>query len=84
MINVYMDAQNKFLLEKIRIMEVSRRKFKKKEEKIDEKKIENKPAGQRVNRLNNSIYLGETHLDVLVANFASNSLIFFLDFVFLC
>ena len=54
-----MDAQNKFLLEKIRIMakqvednlkkkEKNQEKEEKKEEKI------NKPAGQRVNRLNNS------------------------------
>ena len=52
-----MDAQNKFLLEKIRIMakQVEDNLKKKKEEKIEEnKKIENKPAGQRVNRLNNS------------------------------
>ena len=57
MINVYMDAQNKFLLEKIRIMakQVEDNLKKKEEEKIEEnKKIENKPAGQRVNRLNNS------------------------------
>lgn len=52
-----MDAQNKFLLEKIRIMakQVEDNLKKKEEEKIEEnKKIENKPAGQRVNRLNNS------------------------------
>ena len=57
MINVYMDAQNKFLLEKIRIMakQVEDNLKKKEEEKIDEnKKLEDKPAGQRVNRLNNS------------------------------
>ena len=56
MINVYMDAQNKFLLEKIRIMAKQvEENLKKKEEKIDEnKKLEDKPAGQRVNRLNNS------------------------------
>jgi len=57
MINVYMDAQNKFLLEKIRIMakQVEDNLKKKEEEKIEEnKKIENKSAGQRVNRLNNS------------------------------
>ena len=52
-----MDAQNKFLLEKIRIMakQVEDNLKKKEEEKIDEnKKLEDKPAGQRVNRLNNS------------------------------
>lgn len=52
-----MDAQNKFLLEKIRIMakQVEDNLKKKEEEKIEEnKKIENKSAGQRVNRLNNS------------------------------
>ena len=51
-----MDAQNKFLLEKIRIMAKQvEENLKKKEEKIDEnKKLEDKPAGQRVNRLNNS------------------------------
>ena len=52
-----MDAQNKFLLEKIRIMAKQvEDNLKKKEEKKEEKtetKI-NKPAGQRVNRLNNS------------------------------
>ena len=56
MINVYMDAQNKFLLEKIRIMAKQvEENLKKKEEKIEEnKKLDDKPAGQRVNRLNNS------------------------------
>lgn len=53
-----MDAQNKFLLEKIRIMAKQvEDNLKKKEEKIEEKKEEkniSKPAGQRVNRLNNS------------------------------
>ena len=54
-----MDAQNKFLLEKIRIMAKQvEDNLKKKEEKQEkeEKKEEkiNKPAGQRVNRLNNS------------------------------
>ena len=54
-----MDAQNKFLLEKIRIMakqvEDNLKKKEQKEQK-EEKKEEkiNKPAGQRVNRLNNS------------------------------
>ena len=54
-----MDAQNKFLLEKIRIMakqvEDNLKKKEQKQEK-EEKKEEkiNKPAGQRVNRLNNS------------------------------
>ena len=52
-----MDAQNKFLLEKIRIMAKQvEDNLNKKEEKNEEKpeiKI-NKPAGQRVNRLNNS------------------------------
>lgn len=51
-----MDAQNKFLLEKIRIMAKQVEDNLKKEEKKEEKtetKI-NKPAGQRVNRLNNS------------------------------
>ena len=56
MINVYMDAKNKFLLEKIRIMAKQvEENLKKKEEKIEEnKKLDDKPAGQRVNRLNNS------------------------------
>ena len=53
-----MDAQTKFLLEKIRIMAKQvEDNLKKKEEKIEEKKEEkniSKPAGQRVNRLNNS------------------------------
>ena len=54
-----MDAQNKFLLEKIRIMakQVEDNLKKKEEKKIEEKKEEkniSKPAGQRVNRLNNS------------------------------
>ena len=51
-----MDAQNKFLLEKIRIMAKQvEENLKKKEEKIEEnKKLDDKPAGQRVNRLNNS------------------------------
>ena len=54
-----MDAQNKFLLEKIRIMAKQvEDNLKKKEEKEEkQEKIEekiNKPAGQRVNRLNNS------------------------------
>ena len=52
-----MDAQNKFLLEKIRIMDKQVEDNLKKEEKKEEKKSEtkiNKPAGQRVNRLNNS------------------------------
>lgn len=53
-----MDAQNKFLLEKIRIMAKQvEDNLKKKEEKIEEKKEDkniSKPAGQRVNRLNNS------------------------------
>ena len=54
-----MDAQNKFLLEKIRIMakqvEDNLKKKEEKEEKGEkgEKNI-NKPAGQRINRLNNS------------------------------
>ena len=53
-----MDAQNKFLLEKIRIMAKQvEDNLKKKEEKKEKRKKEekiNKPAGQRVNRLNNS------------------------------
>jgi len=53
-----MDAQNKFLLEKIRIMAKQvEDNLKKKEEKLEEKREEkniSKPAGQRVNRLNNS------------------------------
>ena len=52
-----MDAQNKFLLEKIRIMAKQVEDNLKKKEKKEEKKVEtkiNKPAGQRVNRLNNS------------------------------
>jgi hypothetical protein len=60
MINVYMEAQNKFLLEKIRIMAKQvednlNKEEKEKEEKKDEnKKLDNKSAGQRVNRINNS------------------------------
>ena len=51
-----MDAQNKFLLEKIRIMAKQvEDNLKKKEEKKEKRKTKiNKPAGQRVNRLNNS------------------------------
>ena len=52
-----MDAQNKFLLEKIRIMAKQvEDNLKKKEQVKEEKKEENinKPAGQRVTRLNNS------------------------------
>ena len=52
-----MDAQNKFLLEKIRIMAKQvEDNLKKKEQVKEEEKEENinKPAGQRVNRLNNS------------------------------
>ncbi len=54
-----MDAQNKFLLEKIRIMakqvEDNLKKKEEKEEKEENKEEKiNKPAGQRVNRLNNS------------------------------
>ena len=54
-----MDAENKFLLEKIRIMAKqveNNLKKKEKEEKENEenKKLISKPAGERVNRLNNS------------------------------
>ena len=51
-----MDAQNKFLLEKIRIMAKQvEDNLKKKEQKEEKTEIKiNKPAGQRVNRLNNS------------------------------
>tara|TARA_B100000674_G_C37758730_1_gene876867 strand:- start:388 stop:579 length:192 start_codon:yes stop_codon:yes gene_type:complete len=51
-----MDAQNKFLLEKIRIMAKQvEDNLKKKEEKKEKSETKiNKPAGQRVNRLNNS------------------------------
>ena len=55
-----MDAENKFLLEKIRIMakqvENNLKKKEEKKEKNEEenKKLNNKPAGQRVSRLNNS------------------------------
>lgn len=54
-----MDAQNKFLLEKIRIMAKQVEDNLKKKEQVkekEEKKEENinKPAGQRINRLNNS------------------------------
>ena len=56
-----MDAQNKFLLEKIRIMAKQvednlKKKEQVKEQVKEEEKEENinKPAGQRVNRLNNS------------------------------
>lgn len=54
-----MDAQNKFLLEKIRIMAKQVEDNLKKKDQVkekEEKKEENinKPAGQRINRLNNS------------------------------
>ena len=55
-----MDAQNKFLLEKIRIMakqvEDNLIKKEQKQEKEEEKnkKFIKQPAGQRVNRMNNS------------------------------
>ncbi len=53
-----MDAQNKFLLEKIRIMakQVQDNLKKKEVKEVKEVKEENinKPAGQRVTRLNNS------------------------------
>ena len=58
-----MDAENKFLLEKIRIMAKqvenkykTNKKKKEKEEKENEenKKLISKPAGERVHRLNNS------------------------------
>tara|TARA_B100000886_G_scaffold43389_1_gene26614 strand:+ start:11745 stop:11948 length:204 start_codon:yes stop_codon:yes gene_type:complete len=55
-----MDAQNKFLLEKIRIMAkqvednlIKKEENEKKQEKIIKKFI-SKPAGERVDRLNNS------------------------------
>ena len=55
-----MDAENKFLLEKIRIMakqvenNLKKKEEKKEEREEDNKKLNSKPAGQRVNRLNNS------------------------------
>ena len=56
-----MDAENKFLLEKIRIMAKQvennlKKKEKEKEEKENEenKKLISNPAGERVHRLNNS------------------------------
>tara|TARA_B100001093_G_C25956712_1_gene647282 strand:+ start:162 stop:368 length:207 start_codon:yes stop_codon:yes gene_type:complete len=56
-----MNAENKFLLEKIRIMakqvENNLKKKEEEEEEKDEKKnkkLINKPAGERINRLNNS------------------------------
>tara|TARA_B100001057_G_C22408291_1_gene778636 strand:+ start:89 stop:283 length:195 start_codon:yes stop_codon:yes gene_type:complete len=52
-----MDAQNKFLLEKIRIMAKQvEDNLIKKEQKQEEKnkKFIKQPAGQRVNRMNNS------------------------------
>ena len=55
-----MDAENKFLLEKIRIMakqvenNLKKKEEKKEEKEEDNKNLNSKPAGQRVNRLNNS------------------------------
>ena len=53
-----MDSQNKFLLEKIRIMakQVEDNLIKKEQKKEEEKnkKFIKQPAGQRVNRMNNS------------------------------
>ena len=54
-----MNAENKFLLEKIRIMAKQVENNLKKKEEIKEKENEkkefiNEPAGQRVDRLNNS------------------------------
>tara|TARA_Y200000002_G_scaffold157771_1_gene130474 strand:- start:1566 stop:1763 length:198 start_codon:yes stop_codon:yes gene_type:complete len=53
-----MNAENKFLLEKIRIMakqvEDNLNKNEEKEETQENKKFISKPAGQRVDRLNNS------------------------------
>ena len=57
-----MDAENKFLLEKIRIMAKQVENNLKKKEKENEeneeneenKKLISKPAGERVHRLNNS------------------------------
>jgi len=54
-----MNAENKFLLEKIRIMAKQVENNLKKKEEIKEKEKEkkefiNEPAGQRVDRLNNS------------------------------
>ena len=53
-----MDSQNKFLLEKIRIMakqvEDNLIKKEQKQEEEKNKKFIKQPAGQRVNRMNNS------------------------------
>ena len=54
-----MDAENKFLLEKIRIMAKQvennlKKKEKENEENEENKKLISKPAGERVHRLNNS------------------------------
>ena len=55
-----MDAENKFLLEKIRILakqvenNLTKKEEKKEKNEEENKKLNNKPAGQRVNRLNNS------------------------------
>tara|TARA_B100001173_G_C15593461_1_gene381509 strand:- start:323 stop:517 length:195 start_codon:yes stop_codon:yes gene_type:complete len=52
-----MNAENKFLLEKIRIMAKQVENNLKKKEEIKEKEKKefiNEPAGQRVDRLNNS------------------------------
>ena len=56
-----MEAENKFLLEKIRIMAKQvennlkkKEKEEKEKEKEENKKLISKPAGERVHRLNNS------------------------------
>lgn len=54
-----MEAENKFLLEKIRIMAKQvennlKKKEKEEKEKEENKKLISKPAGERVHRLNNS------------------------------
>ena len=54
-----MEAENKFLLEKIRIMAKQvennlKKKEKEEKEKEENKKLIIKPAGERVHRLNNS------------------------------
>ena len=58
-----MNAENKFLLEKIRIMarqvednliKKEQKEQKEEEEEEENKKFVSRPAGQRVNRMNNS------------------------------
>ena len=62
-----MEAENKFLLEKIRIMAKQvennlKKKEKEEKEKEENKKLISKPAGERVHRLNNSHISGRNSL----------------------